>query len=404
MRFIVRLLILCCYCLVTVLQASPAQSSYQVQPNLNIKKIQLFEGSIQPLNIYELTSPYEAELIRSRNSLGDIVIQDSIVFDLQSPYLNDAILKAQENIVQLKKKLHKLENWSQSSELAQARLNRNQAQMNYKNNKSHYKNSQKLLAKGIISNDECRNDKIRLFQAKKNYIEQKQIYLQLVNKVDTNEISQLQQKILQEEDKLAELGHKLKSLQVKSPITGVLLPEKSDQNTLELNWGKDFKKALKHDEVIARVAAITPCAITIRMNESDVARLHKEDVVGVKLNAFPSMNLEARILDIRHSLQATMDRYVAPKFDVVIEVNMDKLEQSKFLFGMSAKIEVSKQISTIGVVIPKKFIQYENNKPFCWVSKQGGIHKRDVKLGEISLHDVDVVSGLAVGDVVHTHA
>ncbi len=364
----------------------------------------MFEGSIQPLDIYELTAPYDAELRHSHNSLGDLILQDSVIFDLQSVPLHDAILKAKEDIVQLTKKLYKLQNWSQSAELAQARLNRNQAQMNYKNTKSHYKNSQKLLIKGIISDDECHNDKIRLFQAKKNYIEQKQLYLQLVNKVDMSEIDQVQQKMLQEEVKLAELKMKLVSLQVKSPITGVLLPEKIEQGNLEPNWGTDFKKKLKHDDVIARVAAISLCAITVRMSGSDVARLHKKDSVGVKLNAFPLVALDARILDIRHSLQATMDRYIAPKFDVVIEVNMDKIEQSKFLFGMSAKVEVSQQISTVGVVIPKNFIQYENNKPFCWVMDQTGIHKRHVKLGEISHQEVDIISGLVVGDVVHAHA
>lgn len=404
-RFFIRYILLYCSLSIGPLFATPSSTApYIVQMDTLMQKKQIFDGSIQPLNIYELTAPYESVLVKSFANLGETILQDTVVFELQSTALNEAIFIAQENMAQAEKRLHLLKNWSYSSESVQARMNRNQAKMSYKNAKSHYKNSQKLLAKGIISQEECHNDKVRLFQAKKNYIEQKQIYLKLANKADEQEINQLQQKIAQEKTRLEVLQDKFSSLQIKSPITGILLPEKSEQNASELNWGLNFKKSVKLDEVIARVADISTFAITLRMNESDVLSLQGEHEVNVTLNAYPNLKLDAQILEIRHSLQPSAERYIAPKFDVVIAARMPALNHSNILFGMSTKIEVAKQIDTKGVVIPKALIQYENNKPFCWVGRDSGINRQSIKVGSVSNQQVEVVSGLSAGDLLYTHA
>lgn len=364
------------------------------------KGIMQYDGHLFSTDLVEVQSPANATLMSSHVNLGDKVKQNQLLFEFVSPELQVELKDANMAVLEAQDALRKLKTWSQSYEAMQALANLKKAEHENLRISTRYTQTKELFRKGIISKEECLNEE-RLYKDSQQYVENANRQLaQVKEKANPTALTLAKLHLEQAMSKRDLLQRKVEQLKILSPIEGTLLAPKTTENKQMLPFYP--QKVFHGQEVIAWVADLTKLCITIRVDEFDVVRLHKEQPAMITFAAFAGHLLPGKIVGIAEGNVAAKDSEVMT-YDVKVALNeIPKQLQDKLLIGMSAKVVLEEKMPE-GLWISKMAVQFENDEPY--VEKVNGAKtiKQKVVLADNAKNEVLVLSGLTAGDKVVVH-
>ncbi|HWR02319.1 MAG TPA: efflux RND transporter periplasmic adaptor subunit [Chlorobaculum sp.] len=195
----------------------------------------------------------------------------------------------------------------------------------------------------------------------------------------TQSLEMLRQKQLQ----LKSREDDLKKLRVVAPFDGIL--------TLQNVKAGDFVKA---DTEVATVTDPTGYMVTVEVDELDVPRLRTGMPAVIAFDSMPEKRF-----------QATVSRIV-PQTDKVTKTSRVYLKLNESVpsvqGGMTATANIIYNTRKGALLVRKSSVIEEERRNFVWKVDKGRLKKQPVKTGDSDLTYVEVLEGLAPGDLVVT--
>jgi HlyD family secretion protein len=249
-----------------------------------------------------------------------------------------------------------IERSQRQTEIDGARLQVERAQRNFRR-------SQELFEENLISL-ELFEDTRTEFELAKNALERAQKALQLV------------------EDRLSK--------------TKVVAPFDCTVLTRPISVGQAVSGAggMNSGTEVLTIANLDEMIITAHINQADVTRLRPGQPVDVEVEAVPGLKLVGTIERI--APQATIKHNIKGFATRIHLKNPDR----KVRPGMTANLTIPVASAANVVAAPLAAVFTEEEGRFALVQTDDGFEKRPVQIGVADYHYVEVLSGLAAGEIV----
>jgi Cu(I)/Ag(I) efflux system membrane fusion protein len=186
---------------------------------------------------------------------------------------------------------------------------------------------------------------------------------------------------------LAALKHGAANLVLRSPINGVVLAKPATD-------GARFAAGT----VLFRLADLSTVWVQAQVSEQDQANLHLKQPASVTLDAYPGETLQGRV------------SFIAPVLDpqtrtVEVRVALPN-KNGRLRPGMFATVDLSARVAARPVLsIPRSAVIDTGTRQIAMVQvAPGRFAPRMLKLGQQAGDYVEVLSGLAAGELVVSHA
>ncbi|NTU57531.1 MAG: efflux RND transporter periplasmic adaptor subunit [Chlorobiaceae bacterium] len=175
----------------------------------------------------------------------------------------------------------------------------------------------------------------------------------------------------------------LKKLAVVAPFDGIL--------TLQNVKEGDFVKA---NTEVATVTDPSAYMVTVEVDELDVPRLRTGMPAVIAFDAMPEKRFQASVSRIvPHTDRVTKTSRVYLKLDEPVKAVQG---------GMTATANIIYNIRKGALLVRKSSVLEEERKSFVWKIDGGRLKKQQVQTGDSDLTYVEVLNGLAPGDLVVT--
>ena len=209
---------------------------------------------------------------------------------------------------------------------------------------------------------------------------QELIKIQSVSKVDEVDgmIKQLQTKI----NTLNELGAKFS---IKAPEAGMLIYART--------WNGNKKGAgtqvSSWDPVVAELPDLSTMISTAFVNEVDISKISKGQLVDVKVDAFPEKDFKGKIITVANIGQELKNQD-AKVFEITIEID-DQDDVMKPAMTTSNEIKIYEYSEVVSVPLDAF---YSDSLDYVLVKDGAKIYKQEVVSGPFNEDRIIIVSGL----------
>lgn len=179
------------------------------------------------------------------------------------------------------------------------------------------------------------------------------------------------------------LASRVSDTEVRSPLDGVILSK-----SIEIG------EVVAVNQTLFKVGDTRSLILEVSVDEADVARVHDgsekdaPSLAAVSLYAFPKEVFKGKVFDVLPD--ANRDRKA-----FLVKVRLDK-PPSGLRSGMSAEVNIIAREEESVLLAPSE----AESESFIWVVKDGRAQKQAVKVGIRDLLRLQVLSGLAEGDLV----
>ena len=191
--------------------------------------------------------------------------------------------------------------------------------------------------------------------------------------------SRTQRQVAQYNWDLAEV--QLKKSLVKAPINGVIKVRAVEPGEY-LAVGKQ----------VAEILDLSQMRVELDVPEQDIYKLSKGQTVQIELYAEPGKRYEGKIRRLGVEADPQTRSFT-------VEVQMDNPQQ-RFRAGMLARVNIDLGASDNQVVIPRHAIIERENERIVYVANQGKAQQRVIETGISEDNQVQVVSGLQLGEAL----
>jgi RND family efflux transporter MFP subunit len=147
--------------------------------------------------------------------------------------------------------------------------------------------------------------------------------------------------------------------------------------------------------VVATVVRVDPLRLELTVPEQHVGLVAKDQAVSFRVDAYADRTFEARVRYVSPSLRADQRALVV---EAVVPNADGALKPGLFA---TARLQ---QTEAPGLVVPAAAVQTAGGISRVFLVHDGRIEERIVTLGTVSYDDVEIVNGLAPGDLVAVSA
>lgn len=192
---------------------------------------------------------------------------------------------------------------------------------------------------------------------------------------------------------LQKLDEQLEMCNVRAPIDGMLLYKKARRSD-GLRHYRIGDKVWK-GQTLFEIPNTNDLMIDARIRELDISKIKRDQPALVKVDALSSKTLSGKVHTIKRYAQ---DESSAGEQMFSVQVIVDS-EQS-LLVGMSALVTITTAMSRDALSVPKQAVYFQDNETLVHLLIEGESVQRKVELGLIGLQDIEILSGLSLGDIV----
>lgn len=176
---------------------------------------------------------------------------------------------------------------------------------------------------------------------------------------------------------------------------------------------------------ILRIADLLRMEVEVEVNENDIVKVHLGDLAKISVDAYPRRQFKGEVTEIANSAGAALQADQVTNFKVKIKVLPESYEDliegqsenySPFRPGMTATVDIVTKHIADAVVAPIRAIVMKNSKDFkvetpeleegedktesVFVYNEGKVSLRQVKTGIQDSKNIQIISGLEVGDKI----
>lgn len=157
--------------------------------------------------------------------------------------------------------------------------------------------------------------------------------------------------------------------------------------------------SVREQQVIITIPDLTKMQLKVKIHESYIKKVKKDQKVAIKVDAFPDQKLKGKVVQVA-VLPDSQNRWMNPDMKVYlttidVDGTYDWLKP-----GMSAKAEIFVNRMTNVVYVPMQAISPEDGKQYCYVASGLKQDRREVVAGEFNDEFIEVKKGISPGDAV----
>jgi HlyD family secretion protein len=202
-----------------------------------------------------------------------------------------------------------------------------------------------------------------------------------------NELKIQQIKIFQIQNGIKDANSALNHLTIRSPLNGMMQLTKSSWSRTEqiVRIGD----ALYQSETFAGVPDLSRMKVKSSVNETDIGKIHLNQRVIVRLDAFPSISFEGKIIDIGKLSYKKDEKSLMKVFDIVVILNnSDPILKP----DMTVRCEIfTAQLKDV-FYVENDCLYKENMKYYIFLVQKDNFEKTEIKLGP-SNNEFTVING-----------
>jgi multidrug efflux pump subunit AcrA (membrane-fusion protein) len=390
-----------------------ASSSHEAVANKTIKVAQrpiqvtlTLMGKIEPLNQIEVVSPLEGKVKEKHFQYNQFAKQGQVllVIDTSSEELKRQ--KAQADYIEAVKKVEKLRNWLQGSEMASAQRELTKSQRSMVLTERTLKETRRLFEQGIIAAQDLEKEEEGYRTQQLDYQTQQEKFKDLLEEGSKEKVQVAELNMEVARASLEEIKNRIQNARLATPMAGVvLLPEgskKTDDGVQEIQEGS----MVKQNQVLFVIANMDGFTINAKVDELDILKLEIGQKATITGEAFRNITLEGKISSIssRADKEDNGPRGESSTSEFAITIAVAKLtaDQKKQLrLGMSTEMKIFLYEKKNALVVPFDAVAIKDKNAWVTVQdkKTGQPKEVKVKLGQTLVDGaLEILEGLEASD------
>lgn len=157
--------------------------------------------------------------------------------------------------------------------------------------------------------------------------------------------------------------------------------------------------SVREQQVIITIPDLNKMQLKVKIHESYIKKVKKEQKVTIKVDAFPDQRLTGLVTQVA-VLPDSQNRWMNPDMKVYlttidVDGTFDWLKP-----GMSAKAEIFVNTLTNVVYVPMQAVVPEDDQQVCYVLKGSQKERREIKAGEFNDEFIEIKAGIEPGELV----
>ena len=204
-----------------------------------------------------------------------------------------------------------------------------------------------------------------------------------------------QSRIDEAASKLALAKQQLARTEVRADVPGIVVYK-------DVFFGSEQRKPQVGDQVWANqplliLPDISKMVVEIRVRETDIHKVEKNQKVTIRVEAYPEMKLTGAVTLVGTLAQEEKDRRGTKFFGVTIQVNES---ESRLRPGMTARAEIETEERAKALSVPLDSVFERDGRNLVYVVSGRRVEARDVVLGPSNQDFVVIEKGLRRGERV----
>ncbi len=362
-----------------------------------------YVGRLAPREELPVTSPIAGKVAGVFFEYGDRVAQGQPLVQLDTAEINRRYLEASAGFLEARAKLRELENWETGPQVRRARQGVVLAGMELEARMSRLTASTLLLEQGIIPASE-HDAAVQQYEIQRMQHDTALLELdQELAKAGANLVQIARLRLETATTTMRELESALQNATIVAPVSGVVLHLGDGQRSGdEADGPLAAGRFMSEGGYLLSIGDLRGLSVTGSVDEVDVVKVHAGQPVRISGDAFSDLVFEGRIVRISSQSQTGGGGGV-PTFDITAAIDRISDEHlARLRLGMSATVTVVVRDQPAVLLVPVAAVQGSSGNYRVRVrSKDGGAPREvPVEVGETTLYEVEILSGLNAGDEV----
>ena len=381
----------------------------QIAPEVNLQTVVVaprplnstisLRGFLAPGHVVGVVSPIESQIKQLYVEFGQQVQQGDVLIELDAEKILVEYRQAEVDYIKKLENLNKLEDWENSTEVADAQRRYRRATLSLDNAKKQLERTNFLLEQGIIPASQQEEAQRSYESQLLDFEAATQEFDSVKNKASAEDRRVAALEVENSRSQLNKLEEKLAMNRVIAPISGIVQELPTGAEKKPLNIGR----ALAQGDLLLNIANFEQIAVSTTVDEVDVGKIEADQTAWITGPGFPDLRLEGRVK--RVASRAVNQRFGrnSPQFEINVALaGLSATHRDELRVGMSAHVTIVIYDQPEALLVPLAAIGQQNNKTWLQVINRetGEIEQRNVELGLTTLDSVEVLSGISIGEEV----
>jgi len=363
-----------------------------------------FVGRLAPRRVVRVTSRSAGKVGQVFFEYGAPVTAGQALVALDTAEIHRRYRDARAVYLEAEDKVRELENWESGREITRARRAVTLAAMELESRESRLAETVLLLEQGVIPASEHRAAEKQYEAQRMRHEAAHQDLEAVLARGDADAVGIARLRLANAETRLHEVEQTLEGAVVTAPLSGVVLQpghgggSGKDDDERPLATGR----LVSEGAYLLSIADLGGLSVVGRIDEVDVVKVKQGQPVRVSGDAFPDLVFEGRIEHISLESRSKAGARV-PEFDVTAAIErLDEAHLARLRLGMSANVTVVVRDEPAALLLPLDAVRGgAGSYRVLLRDKEGGAPREvPVEVGETTLYEVEILSGLKAGDEV----
>ena len=362
-------------------------------------------GYLAPARVAHVTSPISGKITARYFEYGQHVEKAQPLIAFDTAELQSKLRQATAAYIQAQQRFRQVDGWARGPEASGARRAVIQAKAALEEAQRQLEETSFLFARGVIPQLEYDGVVQQIRHREMAYAAAQEGLAAVLAKGDA-EYQRIAK--LELENARAEVEALERALQhavVRAPIAGVVLMPDVAESSPEQQPAQQMRqgRAVAQGDLLVSLGDLDGVSVKGRIDEVDLPKLRRGQVVELSGDAFPDMVLAGQLDHI--SSQATVEsrEQSAPAFEITATVEtLTEPQRQRLRLGMSANLKIVVYDNPEALVIPLQALQGRIGAAWVLVRPAGAdrSQRRRVESGVTTLNMVEITRGLSAGEKV----
>lgn len=370
----------------------------------NLKDSITLKGTLKPVKIVNLTSPFSGRVEEKYFDYGQSVERGQLLMKLDTNDVQSRYREAQNAHAKATEKLREMNDWERSNDMVKAARSVTHAKLALDNQQRSFHETDSLFQKGIVSAMEHENAKQQLASAVMNHetalqeqkiTRSKGLGINLV--IARNELENARMK-------MEDLERQMNMAAIFAPVIGtILLPNittNADKNSKIIEVGTPASEG----QILLTIGNTEGFSVTSAIDETEVLKVKIDQNARITTESFTDLSLGGKVTHVS-TQAATGGSMGSPSahFDITVTTNDIPSEiRPKLRLGMSCNVEIVVFDKPGVVMVPIFAVHTEGREHHVSVidPETKTPRKVFVETGRTTLDAVEIEKGLNPGDEI----
>jgi HlyD family secretion protein len=202
--------------------------------------------------------------------------------------------------------------------------------------------------------------------------------------------------------RLGKIADQLEKTKIRAPQDGMVVYNmESWRRERMIEQGAEVRE----NQLLMNLPDVSTMAVEVQVHESRIDLVRADLPALVSIDALPNLNLKGTVTKVG-LLPDNVNRWMNPDLKVyATEITIDSSQDTKLLKpGMSAKVQLIVDVLRNVLYVPVQSVTTIDREQACYVLDGNRFLPRRVQGGKYNESFIEIVSGLAEGDVIQLNA